>query len=360
MGTHFAATGYDTAYFGKWHLNFDKTNHEHHGFAMTGVLKDTGHDPQIASAAARYLRSRKDSPFLVVVSFCDPHDICQWTDGRVLPGGALPAPPVEDELPPAPANVAPSRNEGDILRKLREAYQQVHVAQDVDTAEGTRRCRELTWAYHRLIERVDAHIGTVLQALSESGHEDDTVVVYASDHGEMLGAHGLVQKSFFYEEAVHVPFLVRDPNSRAATCDQIVNASVDLLPTLLDCAGIPVPGSLPGRSVWPMVQGNPTLESRDDAIGQVHLCHPRMPSETPHTYGRMVRSAGYSYWLLDQGQQRELLFDTEMDPGETMNVAGASRVRDVLLGHRAFLRRHVERTGDAQAARMLETTDQMK
>ncbi len=95
-----------------------------------------------------------------------------------------------------------------MLESLRKAYQTVHVPQEVDTSDGLRRCRELVWAYHRLVERVDAHIGTVLDSLSKSGHEDNTIVVYTSDHGELLGSHGLVQKSFFYEESVHVPLLV--------------------------------------------------------------------------------------------------------------------------------------------------------
>jgi arylsulfatase A-like enzyme len=251
----------------------------------------------------------------------------------------------------------PTRNGGDMLESLREAYQTVHVPQEIDTSDGIRRCRELAWGYHRLIERVDAHIGTVLNALDKSGHEDDTVVVYTSDHGEMLGAHGLVQKTFFYEESVHVPFLIRRPGQEGVVCDRLVNGSVDLLPSLLDGAGLPMPESLQGRSVWPIVQGSDVSDWRDWTVGQVHFCHPRMPDTTPHTYGRMVRSAGYSYWLFDQGQQRELLFDTESDPGETHNVASSPAHMEFLKQHRTFLRQHAERTDDTKAADMLQVVE---
>ncbi len=89
MGTYFSEAGYDTAYFGKWHLNFDKKNTQHHGFATTGVLENTGHDPQIASAASQYILERCAQPFIAVVSFCDPHDICQWADVPFLAGTCL-------------------------------------------------------------------------------------------------------------------------------------------------------------------------------------------------------------------------------------------------------------------------------
>ncbi len=141
-------------------------------------------------------------------------------------------------------------------------------------------------------------------------------------------------------------------------CDRLVNASVDLLPSLLDCAGIPIPESLPGQSVWPMAQRNAIPDWRDWVIGQVHFCHPKMPNTTPHTYGRMARSAHNSYWLLDQGQQRELLFDTHVDQGETVNLASSPESRETLLQHRAFLKEHAVLTGDAQAAEMLQALDE--
>ena len=354
MGCYFADAGYETAYFGKWHLNFDEQNKQHHGFAVTGVLKNTGHDPEIADATANYLRSEHDRPFLAVASFCDPHDICQWADKRPLPGGALSVPPEENQLPPAPANAGSTRNGGDILALLRDGYgHHVHVPYDVDTPDAVRKCRELAWAYYRLIERVDAHIGTILDALEESGHADDTLIVYTSDHGELLGAHGLVQKSFFYEEAVHVPLLVSSPDSNRKSCDRLVNASVDLLPTLLESVGIIIPDHLSGRSLCPLVNGGEISDWRDAVIGEVHFCQPRLPEGTPRAYGRMVRTPRYSYWLFDHGQQRELLFDTEDDPGETCNLASSGEHGEILHRHRALLTQHAEQTDDAQATQML-------
>ena len=163
----------------------------------------------------------------------------------------------------------------------------------------------------------------------------------------------MVQKTFFYGESVYVPFFVRAPDAKPGKCTELVNGSVDVLPTILDYAGIPVPGSLSGRSVRPSVEGQTPESPRDYVVSQVHLCQPKMPVETPRTYARMVRSSRYSYWLLDQGKDREVLFDVKADPGEMTNIAAHPDSRPAIEQHRAFLLEHPERTADERAKRML-------
>ncbi len=354
MGAYFRDAGYDTGYFGKWHKNFDVNDRQRHGFETTAAIGSKGVDPQIAAAATAYLKRQHERPFFAVVSFCDPHDICQYADGRRLPGGPLPKPPPPDQLPPLPPNVAPTKNEGHILRKLREAFGKVHIERGTNTEDELRQWRELGWAYYRLIERVDAHIGTVLDALEASGRADNTLVVYTSDHGELCGAHGLVQKTFFYEEAMRVPVILRFGSGQPGKCDRLIHNGIDLLPTLLDYAGIPIPSELPGRSLRPLVENREVSDWPEYVVGQVHFCHPKMPSDTPHTYGRMVRSERYKYWLFDAGQDREVLFDLDNDAGETVNVAALPDNLPILQRHRAFLKDHAKRHADAKAREMLD------
>jgi choline-sulfatase len=355
LGQYFSEAGWDTAYFGKWHLNMLKEDKRRHGFTTTGVLFNTGHDPEIAHEAAQYIRQPHEKPFLAVVQFCDPHDICQYAANKPLPGGALPEPPPVDDLPPLLPNAAPTADEGDILKTLRTAYNSVHTGRGISTPAEIRKWREHRWAYYRLIERVDALIGDVLKAIDDAGHADDTVVVFTSDHGEMMGAHGLVQKTFFYEEAVHVPLVIRQPGFTPGTCDDLVNNGVDILPTLLSYAGIRDPEYLPGRDLRPLAEGARTTDRRDYIISHVHFCNTRMPKHIPHTYGRMVRSRRYSYWLLDHGKQREVLFDTKKDPGQMHNLAPNPESKPIIEQHRAFLTEYAIENEDWQAMDMLRT-----
>ena len=366
IGAYFGEAGYETAYFGKWHINMPKDGNDQHGFATTGVLELTGHDPEVAEEAASFLKSPRSKPFFAVCSFSDPHDVCQYADGRPLPGGPLPDPPDLADLPPLPENMAPSRNEPEILRELREAYYQVHVEERNNSEEAQRKCRELVWGYYRLVERVDELIGRVIASLEEAGLAEDTLVVYTSDHGELLGAHGLVQKTFFYEEATHVPLYMRlprgftgnatapKPASGSSVSDALVNVGVDLLPTLLDAVGLPISAGLPGSSLLPHATSPGTADEPEYVIGQVHFCSPKMSDETLKTYGRMVRSRRFTYCLFDQGKDREVLFDSVVDPGETNNLSLDKSVASVLETHRSYLRRHAESTADTRAIQMLD------
>ena len=105
-------------------------------------------------------------------------------------------------------------------------------SQYLHTPDDWRRQR---WGYYRMIEKVDAEIGKVLEALRKTGQEDNTLIVFTSDHGECAGAHRFNQKTVFYEESARVPLIVAwKGHTAAGTCDKLVNTGIDILPTLLD------------------------------------------------------------------------------------------------------------------------------
>src|SRR5690606_33844262 len=113
------------------------------------------------------------------------------------------------------------------------------------------RWRQYLWAYYRLIEKVDTQIGKVLQTLQETGQEENTVIVFFSDHGDGIGAHRWNQKTLFYEESARVPFIISwKGRTVEAARDQthLLNLGTDLAPTLLDFAGIEPAADMRGIS----------------------------------------------------------------------------------------------------------------
>jgi arylsulfatase A-like enzyme len=183
---------------------------------------------------------------------------------------------------------------------------------------------------------VDAQIGRVLEALRDSGLEEETVVVFTSDHGDLDASHRLEHKSVPYEEAARVPFIVSQKGvTEAAAVDDehLVSVGLDLMPTLCDYAGVDPPEGLPGASVRPLAEGRTVPAWREFVVTETRA-------------GRMVRTARYKYILYESGARREQLIDLENDPGEMLNLAGDPAHRDVLARHRALLRAWIDETDD--------------
>jgi len=341
MGTYFRQAGYETYYVGKWHLCFDPKTTDAHGFETAECLHGNGHDGEVADLAVKYLsgkRGKQAGPFLAVVSLSNPHDICQFSRDQRLPSGPIGETPPPGECPPVPANLAPPVNETDTMTTLRKGYQGPGSKFPVgDFSEG--KWRQLRWGYYRLIEKVDAEIGKVLDALRKAGREDDTVIIFTSDHGECAGAYRFNQKTVFYDESARIPFIVSFKGKTAkGTCDKLVNTGIDILFTMLDFAGILVPEKLPGRSVRPIALGQPPSDWRDHAVVQNHLSQ-TVPVDgiRAMAQGRMVRTDRYKYCVYDHGTQRESLVDMEKDPLETRNLATDPAYRKIVEQHRNLL-----------------------
>ena len=345
MGTYFRNAGYETAYSGKWHLCFDRKDPDAHGFEiMTSRVKDN-HDARVTDGAIQFLARRHNKPFLLVASYLNPHNICEWARraaGREqkLSCGEIGDPPASDQLPPPPANLAPPRNEPDGMTLIRRAYQVKDGLFPVGkfTAEDWRRQR---WGYYRMIEKVDAEIGKVLETLRKTGQEDNTLIVFTADHGECAGAHRFNQKTVFYEESARVPLIIAwTGKTPAATTDKLVNTGIDILPTLLDCAGAPIPSVLPGRSLRPLALGTSVGEWREYVVVQNNMSQTgRVDGMKPTMEGRMVRTERYKYCVYTRGVRRESLVDLQADPGETNDLAADSQYRSILLRHRELLAR---------------------
>lgn len=333
MGHWFRARGYETVYAGKWHVgHWGPTESLEPEFGSGFRALCPINDPMVPEACADFFREHdRSKPFLMVASFDNPHNICEYPGEIALPWGNLPEPPRCSELPPYPGNGYAHPTEPAAIRKLQKSVEDRYAM----SPEEWRRYR---WAYYRLVEKVDAEIGRILDALDKSGLADSTAVVLTSDHGDMQGAHLLAQKDTFYEESIRVPFLLALPGSRApVTSDVLVNNALDLYPTLCDLAGIPCPENFHGTSLLPCTDGE-TID------------RPYVAAETKFRFGggeaRMIRSRRYKYVAYDLGPNREQLFDLIADPGEMTNLATCATHAAILEEHRSHLREWLAQTAD--------------
>ena len=353
MGTYFKKAGYDTGYVGKWHLWYDAEDKEGHGFEMTAVLKSPGYDDDMPEPAISFMQKERQKPFLLVVSFCNPHDVCQLARHGELPSGPLPPLPPLDQRPPLKENMAPAENESDAMSLIRKSY---HSQKWIGVGNYDEdKWRRLRWGYYRLVERVDALIGQVLDGLERSGQKDNTLVIFTSDHGESHGAHGFNQKTVFYEESARVPLILSHANLvKDGTSEVLANSCVDILPTMLDLAAIERPEGLPGRSLKTAARGEDPQEWRDYVVSENFITQGGpVDGVTPMIKGRMVRSKTHKYCLFDHGEKREELFDMKTDRLETVNLAAQADCSTIVEQHRSYLEEFARKHQDETALAML-------
>ena len=346
LGTHLRAAGYRTAYFGKWHLTalgegrgdreagsdaVDRGGRRippEYGFDESWCPPGHGQiDAPVAARAGEWLRAQRaadpDRPWCLVVSFGNPHDVygaARRESYPVRPGIVLP-PSVGDTLAGKPAAQR---------RFLVEDQGRPFVG------AGEDRWRAYNSYYYDLIERVDGALGEVLDALDGAGGAGDTCVIYTSDHGDLRGAHGLPFKGpCLYEELVNVPLVVRWPSGAggAGGAGAVVDALVshlDLLPTVLELVGAPVPPELAGSSLLAL-----TDRRREDWRGELFFGY--LAKQEWACPIRGVRTARHKLsHYLETGELE--LYDLELDPHERENLASDSRhaeVRERLLARLA-------------------------
>lgn len=340
----FKANGYQNGYIGKWHLNGadahpvhqgitpapmradyeDWTsaihNHAHFGLAFDeqGERVDYGFGWQpdhVTKKAIAFMEQEDDRPFHLVVSYSPPHngnyhpDFC--AEKRYTPGdlshkenGYGYYAPAEYEAPyhqltPSDirANVEP------IPQKGGDGFDTIATA---------------IAGYYGACTALDASFGQLIDYLKRTGRYENTIVVFTSDHGEMMGSHGLMTKGVCFEESINVPLMIRVPGVAASTSDLLFN-SVDLMPTLMGLSGLDIPAGVDGRDFTDHFAEDPATHTPDKAlIGYAQFRGWRTPTytyvTTTHESGHLVgREAVY---LRNKRQTRSshILFDLMNDP----------------------------------------------
>ena len=338
LGEAFRNAGYHTGYIGKWHIHGQEsisradeefipkgspyrmgfedwhvwadTDDHYHSFTFN---QDTGEkiSPEgwqpipMTDQAVTFLKAQpKDKPWFLVLSWNPPHP---------------PFNPPDDDTAPYPLDQIKFRPN-------------VRASNTDELHKGVRNensLRKSAQGYMGGITGVDKEFARVLQALEDTGQAEDTIVVYSSDHGEMMGSQGLMGKRVPFEESCRVPFIVRYPG---VTLDRhksnVLFAAVDIYPTLCGLAGVPVPKHCAGRDLSDVMRGRKTQEPE-------HVFMLSQPETKPAREGgissggektkgcppyRGVRTKTHTYIVADTG--RWLLYDNIADPFQMKNLVG--------------------------------------
>ncbi len=187
--------------------------------------------------------------------------------------------------------------------------------------------REMQAAYYASIELIDAQVGRMLEALERSGQRENTVVIFMSDHGEMLGDHGLTRKGCrFYEGLVHVPLIISSPSRfRQGVRSGALVELIDIAPTLLQLAGLDVPDDVQGRTLLPILTGGSTADSHRDVV----RCEYRDALDMPGVSHADMIFDGRHKLVVYHGTGLGELFDLEDDPHEFDNLWDAAEAPDI-------------------------------
>ncbi|MET3174634.1 UNVERIFIED_ORG: choline-sulfatase [Arthrobacter sp. UYCu721] len=316
----------DFSWTPRWDKNAQRYPYETGaGNSDVGTVLDSGaavwtmqmeHDEEVSLLARHHIlnaaRPGQLRPWMATVSFTSPHDPFLISKEYL---------DLYDEVEiPMPTVPAVSYDELDEHSKLVHEINGM-AKYSIGGAE-TRRARH---AYFAMISYVDAKIGAVLQALDDTGQAANTVVVFTSDHGEMLGERGMWFKKTFFEPSVKVPLLISYPGRIEPRRSTGPVSLVDVLPTVLDLVGAESnqgrPG-LDGTSLAPGLLNDGQLDISTVAFVEGHdnaTIAPRF----------MVRKGGYK--LVYSEAYEPMLFNLETDANELDNLAGREEYRDVEL-----------------------------
>ena len=266
-------------------------------------------------------RSRDSRPFFLTVSFTNPHDpyACPREHWERYDHDAIPMPA---------GSYVPDPDLDPHSRRLRRAYGQTPEAVSPEEVRNARH------AYFGQISYVDDHIGRLRKALDDTGLDQNTVIIFTADHGDMLGEKGLWYKMSFFEGSVRVPLIVTGAGRFAKGRVGLPVSLVDLLPTLLDLTGSPglaAPADrMDGRSLVPLLTGRSFPEERPViaeffAEGAIAPCF-------------MVRQGRYKY--IYSRPDPPLLYDLAEDPAERRNLASVAACRDIVARLRRVVFEH--------------------
>jgi arylsulfatase A-like enzyme len=296
----FAAAGYDTAYFGKWHLGGTPGDY---GFAThEATIGDAALGPRVVEFLQQRAAAEPRRPLLLMVSWLNPHDIY----------GVLGA------VPPGLRALSAARLPGNLVDDLsQKPFPQRHYL-EADQGKPFVGADEAVWRryrafYNGLIEAVDREMGTVFEALAR--RRVSAITVFSSDHGDLGGAHGLPFKGpAMYEELIGVPLVISWPDRISPAESDALVSLIDLLPTLCALTGVAAPQGVDGLSLVPILERRAS-RVRDMVFGEYFGKQAwRVPI-------RMVRTERWKY--VRYRSDGEELYDLDADPGELRNLARA-------------------------------------
>ncbi len=355
--------GYRTGFFGKWHMGNDaspRPGFDHwvalpgQGEAIDPTLNVDGEQvgakgyttDLLTDSGERFMDRSSERPFLVYLAHKAVHpNVIQRDDGRVVPIPGQPGGFVAAErhrgryagrtMPRRPNAFKPPLGKPALLRTIDDLPPL--GAKTATTDEEIRGRQEMLLA-------VDDSLGRILGALERKGALDNTIVVFASDHGYFYGEHGLnEERRLAYEETIRIPLLIRYPSlAKAGSTPTEMALNLDIAPTLLEVAGLRPSAEIQGRSLVPVLKGEAgqwrtsfLVEYFTDTV------FPRI-----RNMGYVaVRTTTHKYIQYRELEGMDEFYDLEKDPYEETNLVGRADARAALAQVQGELQRLVEATG---------------
>jgi arylsulfatase A-like enzyme len=242
-----------------------------------------------AKVASDFIENNKNKPWALFVSMNPPH-------------------PPYNEVP----------------EKYKEVYEDISIDSllnrpDVPEGEAGKQGRQSVKDYFAGVTGVDEQIGRILQKLEETGQAENTIVIFTSDHGEMMGSHGRMQKGIFYEESLRIPFIMRWPKKINPGNNDLHLSVPDVMPTLLSMMGMEqkIPADVEGENLKEVILGNSTEKPEFTLYFD---CSP----EHPEGGYRGLRNDRYTFAILRDWKGEQLkysLYDNMNDPYQLTNIA---------------------------------------
>ena len=352
LGSEFKSAGYRTAYIGKWHVHaggrsapippedrmgfdywkaFECThnylNSSYYNHNQTTVSRWEGYDAYAQTDdLLQYLEMHRndDRPFFAVLSWGPPH-----------------APPPYAAT--SPYDQYPCELDGFY------SVDSLSLPPNVP-AEVAPVARELLAGYYTHCTALDEAFGRIVEYLAARSMLDNTIVVFTSDHGDLLGSHGLYKKQSPFAEAIDVPFLVHIPGIGPAVREEILLEPEDIMPSLLSLCDVPVPDTVEGADLSSEIVGE-SQPQREGSLIALYVANGQwregMDGGPMNIVGREyrgVRTRRYTYVIDRQGPW--LLFDNLTDPHQMKNLVDTRQTESVQTELAALLQRRLVAMGD--------------
>lgn len=325
----FRKAGYTCGYIGKWHLgevntdpgdprrlgfhdywctNYSDSRHRHYAFYIAKDKQIKGecfYRPQFETdRAIEFIRNQpRTKPWCLFMSWFPPH--------------------------------MPFNSPEQYLARYQDKALRLHP--NVPEGEASRFANRFLPHYYGLIEGLDVEFGRLMDELASLGLSENTIVIYTSDHGEMMGGHGLAGKRWPHRDSTDIPFLIRWPKHiQAGSTLSMPFGTPDMFPTLAGLAGIEVPAGLDGTDFSPLLIGRPGAKEQEWVYMAMHHTYVPWPG------WRGVRSNRYMYARIES--EPWLLFDLKNDPFEQHNLLKDKPALVKELD--ALLRDRMEEVGD--------------
>ena len=316
--------------------------------------EEFGKPAYLAGEASRFIRENKTTPFILYVSIFEPHQPYFGPRDDQYD-------PAQITLPPNFAN-PPGEDQALKARVLYHDYNERGFGERDYSSTGLnteQAWRNLIARYWGLCSLVDTHVGTILDTLDQCGLTDDTIVVFTSDHGDLMGSHRLRGKGLMFEESVRVPLLIHVPGETSKHVKGPVG-HVDLMPTLLDMLDQQIPDHLPGKSLLPLIRQGGTPSADRDVF--IEWQGPQPPEDfvpkamkgivseeeirasTLDQVRTIVTPDGWKFTCSPLGEHE--LYNLVEDSIETRNLARNSTYRSLIRDLTARIQRWQEETGD--------------